>query len=265
MSGAAHRLLIARRTPLRLVIYDCDGVLIDSEPIANRIIAEELADIGWVMTAQECEQRFLGITNEAVATMAGEYLGRPVPDGWLDRILCRIRAAFLVESVMVPGALAALTETEILDLGWCVGSNSSHEDLLVKFACVGLLDRVQGRLHSGDEISQRGGRAKPAPDLFLAAASAMGVPATECLPAWIVWVWRGLAKMRIWRRWARRNFPPCMSCLHCSAWPRGGDDVEHALSLDQSAASDERHRLDGGYVLSAAALCVSLRNRARLD
>lgn len=181
MSHAARTLLASRGEPVRLIIYDCDGVLIDSEPIANRIVAEDLTAIGWTISAEECDRRFLGLSYHTLAEMAEEHLGRHVPDGWLDRLLTRVSAVLAIESIMVPGALEALAATEAFGLGWCVGSNSSQQEMAAKFGCTGMLQRVHGRLYSGHDIVARGGCAKPAPDLFLAAAAAMGIAPSACL------------------------------------------------------------------------------------
>lgn len=181
VSAAARALIAARVAPVRLVLFDCDGVLIDSEPIANRIVAEELSAIGWALSAAECDRIFLGVSYHDVARMAEKRLGCAVPEGWLAKLLNRVSRTLAMEAIVVPGAPEALLATAMLGLEWVVASNSSQEEMAAKFSCVGLDAVVRGRTHSGHDVVRAGGLAKPAPDLFLAAAASMGVAAAHCL------------------------------------------------------------------------------------
>lgn len=172
------RVLLRRRTfHLRLVVYDCDGVLIDSEPVVNRVVAEELTRIGWPMTPEESCARFLGLDLDAMVPLIEMALGRRLPAAWLPAIQARIVEALQTEAPMVPGAREALEVTTALGLPWRVASNSSHQEMQAKFGRNGLLEAVAGRLHSFTDVA----RGKPAPDLFLAAAVAEGVSPGECL------------------------------------------------------------------------------------
>jgi HAD superfamily hydrolase (TIGR01509 family) len=162
---------------LRLVIFDCDGVLIDSEPVVNRVVAEELARLGWPMTAEESCTRFLGLDLDAIVPLIEAALGRTLPATWQPAIQARIVAALLDNAPMVPGAREALEATTALGLPWRIASNSSHEEMQAKFGHNGLLEAVAGRLHSFTDVAH----GKPAPDLFLAAAVAEGVVPEECV------------------------------------------------------------------------------------
>ena len=162
---------------LRLVIFDCDGVLIDSEPVVNRVIAAELTHLGWPMTPDEAYQRFLGLDLNATVPLIQATLGHPLPMGWLDRITARIIDGLHTDAPMVPGAREALNAVDAMGLPWRVASNSSHAEMRAKFAANGLLEVVEGRLHSYTDVPQ----GKPAPDLFLAAAQAQRVPPAACL------------------------------------------------------------------------------------
>lgn len=164
-------------TSLRLVIFDCDGVLIDSEPVVNRVIAAELTHLGWPMTPDEACQRFLGLDLNAMVPLIEAALGHPLPMGWLDRITARIIDALHTEAPMVPGAREALGAVDAMGLPWRIASNSSHAEMRAKFAANGLVEIVEGRLHSYTDVP----RGKPAPDLFLVAAQAQGVPPSTCL------------------------------------------------------------------------------------
>lgn len=181
MSTLARTHLRKRTAPVRLVLYDCDGVLIDSEPIANRVVAEELTAIGWTISAEECDRIFLGVSYHTIADLAATRLGRRIPSGWLPNLLHRVSAVLAVESIVVPGAPEALIATTTLGMDWRVASNSSQTEMAVKFACTGLTHTVAGRLHSGHDIVAQGGKPKPAPDLFLAAAASAGIAPEHCL------------------------------------------------------------------------------------
>jgi HAD superfamily hydrolase (TIGR01509 family) len=171
MTELALQALRARRVPLRLVIFDCDGVLVDSEPVTNRLVAAELTGLGWSMTGEECQVRFLGLNLAAMIPLIETELGRRLPPQWDRQIEARLVTVLAEEVELIPGAAVALAETTRLGLPWRVASNSSHAELRAKFGRNGLLDRVDGRLHSHHDVP----RGKPAPDLFLAAAATEGV------------------------------------------------------------------------------------------
>jgi HAD superfamily hydrolase (TIGR01509 family) len=173
----ARELIDRRRVPLRLVIFDCDGVLVDSEPVTNRVVAAALADAGWRMDAAEAERRFLGMSLDDIQPMAEAALGRTLPAGWEAALTDRLVAALAREVTPIPGAVAALEATAALGLAWRVASNSSHAEMRAKFAAVGITLLVAGRLHSFHDVP----RGKPAPDLFLAAAAAEGAVPAECI------------------------------------------------------------------------------------
>jgi HAD superfamily hydrolase (TIGR01509 family) len=175
MTKIAWQALRTRRAPLRLVIFDCDGVLVDSEPVVNRVIAAELTCLGWPMTGEECQQRFLGLNLKTMMPLIEAELRRPLSARWESDLEVRLVAALAEEVELMPGASAALTETTRLGLPWRIASNSSHAELRAKFGRNGLLDFVAGRLHSHHDVAL----GKPAPDLFLAAAVAERV-APEC-------------------------------------------------------------------------------------
>ncbi len=181
MSAAAAMALAARSRPVRLVVFDCDGVLIDSEGIAGRVTAAALSELGWIMTAADCQARFLGMS---LADMCGAIAAErraPLPPGWEPGLAARLAAALGREAVLVPGAAAALAGVAALGLDWRVASNSGMAELAAKFACTGLTALVDGRVWSAETVIARGGRGKPAPDLFLAAAASAGVAPAACV------------------------------------------------------------------------------------
>jgi len=177
MTSHAIQTLRARRDPLRLVIFDCDGVLVDSEPVANRVVAAELTRLGWPMTTEACQIRFLGLNLTRMVPLIETELRRPLPLNWELHMEGRLVTVLSEEVELIPGAASALAETTRLGLPWRIASNSSHAELRAKFGRNGLGDLVAGRLHSHHDVP----RGKPAPDLFLAAAAAEGVAPVCCL------------------------------------------------------------------------------------
>jgi beta-phosphoglucomutase-like phosphatase (HAD superfamily) len=181
MIDHALMLLRQRTVPLELVIFDCDGVLIDSEALCNRIVADELTRIGWPVSAAECERRFIGMSFYAMRPLIEAQLGHPLDPGWLDRLVGRIAQTMAMEVEPVAGAPEALHAVTALGLPWRIASNSSHLEMAAKFGRTGLADLVAGRTHSATDAIALGGRGKPAPDVYLAAAAAEGVPPAACL------------------------------------------------------------------------------------
>jgi HAD superfamily hydrolase (TIGR01509 family) len=159
--------------PLELVIFDCDGVLVDSERLAVRIDVRVLAGLGWVLTEQEVIERFLGRTHEFMVAAIEAHLGRPLAADWEDPFQPLYRDAFAAELTPVPGVVEALDR---ITLPACVASSGTHEKMRYTLGLTGLYDRFAGRIFSASEVS----RGKPAPDLFLHAATQMGVDPTAC-------------------------------------------------------------------------------------
>jgi HAD superfamily hydrolase (TIGR01509 family) len=171
------QLMTCRNAPLRLVIFDCDGVLVDSEPVSNRLLAEHLTRAGWPISAQESTDRFTGTALPYIRATAEAKLGHALPTGWEAELTRHIAEVMWQEAVPIPGSIEALHALSALGLPWRVGSNSSHAEMRAKFGRVGIGDLVEGRLHSVEDVPH----GKPAPDLFLAAAAAEGVAPAECV------------------------------------------------------------------------------------
>lgn len=157
-----------------LVIFDCDGVLVDSDRISLRIQAERISALGLEMTYEDCVRDFLGLGMEATLGILAEGLGRPVPEGWERELDAAVREGFRRELQPVPGVVEALEEIE---LPTCVASSGSHEKMRLTLGLTGLWDRFAGRIFSADEVQ----RGKPDPDLFLHAASRMSTPPERCV------------------------------------------------------------------------------------
>jgi HAD superfamily hydrolase (TIGR01509 family) len=159
---------------MSLVIFDCDGVLVDSEPISIRIDVEMFAEVGMTVSEQDVIERFVGRSPDLLARAVEEQLGHPPPDDWEERGERRLRHAFETELQPVAGIREAL---ERISLPVCVASSSPTERLRFKLELTGLYERFAGRIFSAAEVAN----GKPAPDLFLYAAQQMGAEPARCV------------------------------------------------------------------------------------
>jgi HAD superfamily hydrolase (TIGR01509 family) len=157
-----------------LVIFDCDGVLVDSDRIALRIQAERITALGIPTTYEDCVRDFLGLGMPATLRILEERLGGPLPAGWVDDLDAAVREAFRAELRPVPGVVAAL---DAIELPTCIASSGSQEKMRLTLGLTGLAERFAGRVFSADEVE----RGKPAPDLFLHAAARMGAAPERCV------------------------------------------------------------------------------------
>ena len=159
-----------------LVIFDCDGVLVDSEPIAVRTEVRLLAEVGWPLTEQEVLERFVGRSDADVLAAIEAQVGRPLPD-WRDRYHRELHAAFDAELTAVDGVAAAIDAVEAAGVATCVASSGSHDKMRRTLGRTGLWERFEGRIFSSSEVAH----GKPAPDLFLHAAASMGAAPERCV------------------------------------------------------------------------------------
>ncbi|WP_103504763.1 MULTISPECIES: HAD family phosphatase [Streptomyces] len=160
-------------SPIELVIFDCDGVLVDTESIALRINVALGAELGWPMDEREIVDRFLGRSNAAVHAQLSERLGTATADIWDKLYVERLNAAVDNELTEVPGVSDVLDR---LTLPRCIASSGSHEKMRRTLGVTGLHSRFEGRIFSTTEVA----RGKPEPDLFLHAAATMGFPPERC-------------------------------------------------------------------------------------
>ena len=158
---------------IELVIFDCDGVLVDSERIAVRIDAEVLGRLGWPLTEAQVAERFLGLSDTDFQSEVERHLGRQLPAGWDAEFEPLYRKAFESRLRPVDGVVEAL---DSISIPTCVASSGSHEKMRFTLGLTGLYDRFLGRIFSASEVA----RGKPAPDLFLHAASRMAVDPRVC-------------------------------------------------------------------------------------
>lgn len=160
---------------LGLVIFDCDGVLVDSEPISCRVMAKALTEIGLPYTTEECMRDYMGRAWEDSLRMIEERLGAPVPDGFTESFRSRRDAALREEVRPVAGVREAI---ERIELDRCVASSGLPEKIRLTLGTTGLLELfAEDRLFSAVEVE----RGKPAPDLFLHAAATLREEPSECV------------------------------------------------------------------------------------
>ena len=157
--------------PFDLVIFDCDGVLVDSERLAVRTEAEILAGLGWPLTEADIVERFVGRSAIYMRQEIEGHLGRPID--WGAEFEPRYREVFERELVAVPGVVEAL---DAITAPVCVASSGSHEKMQFTLGKTGLLDRFTGRIFSVDQVTH----GKPAPDVFLFAADQLGASPDRC-------------------------------------------------------------------------------------
>ncbi|MFD6875976.1 MULTISPECIES: HAD family hydrolase [unclassified Streptomyces] len=163
--------------PIELVIFDCDGVLVDSERIAVRVQVALGAELGWALTEGEVIDRFIGRSGVSIREQVAAELGQETSVVWWDRFEQLHREAVDTALSPVNGLPEALDALDALALPMCVASSGSHEKMRHTLGRTGLHERFAGRIHSASEVS----RGKPAPDLFLYAAQRMGVDPAACV------------------------------------------------------------------------------------
>jgi HAD superfamily hydrolase (TIGR01509 family) len=156
-----------------LVIFDCDGTLVDSERLAIRVDSRLITELGWQLTPQDIATRFVGHSREYMREKIEEHIGHTLPDDWQKPFEQAYWALVEAELQPVPGVLSVLDQ---LSVPFCVASNGSHEKITRSLTVTGLISRFTGRMFSADDI----GRPKPDPALYLYAASRMGVSPDAC-------------------------------------------------------------------------------------
>jgi HAD superfamily hydrolase (TIGR01509 family) len=156
------------------VIFDCDGVLVDSEVLAVEVTRSALAGLGWDLSIDEVVARFVGRSHDQVYRDIAEHLGRPLPPGWEAQNTQRLRDVFRDRLQPVEGIVEALA---LIDAPMCVASSGSVEKMRLTLGLTGLWDAFGGNVFSATEVAN----GKPAPDLFLHAAEAMGWQPGDCV------------------------------------------------------------------------------------
>jgi len=160
--------------PLGLVIFDCDGVLVDSEPLAMRVLIEAIARQGIEISAAAAFRDYLGRSLASISQSLADSHGMPLGPAALESMRTDLYALYRRELRATPGIRAAV---ESLRVPFCVASSSSPERVAISLDVTGLRALFGSRLYSATMVA----RGKPAPDLFLHAAHVLGVEPARCL------------------------------------------------------------------------------------
>lgn len=160
-----------------LVVFDCDGVLVDSERLSVAVDARVLTELGWPISAAEVVGRWMGRSSAYQLTEVADRLGAEVAARYDELSTREVHAAFETDLRAVPGVVDVLDHLAATGIPTCVASSGTHERIRRTLGITGLATRFDGRIFSATEVA----RGKPAPDLFLHAAAAMGVVPQRCV------------------------------------------------------------------------------------
>ncbi|WP_156725325.1 HAD family hydrolase [Streptomyces apocyni] len=161
-----------------LVIFDNDGVLVDSEPLSNTLLAEYLTEVGHPTTYEDSIRDYMGSAMHRVHDLVRERTGQQLPEDFDRTFHARVFAAFEQRLQPVPGVIEVLEKLTVEGVPYCVASSGTHERIRVGHAAAGLDEWFEDEwIFSAEDV----GRGKPAPDLFLHAADQMGVPPEQCV------------------------------------------------------------------------------------
>ena len=160
------------------VLFDCDGVLVDSELITNTVLRNMLADAGWVMSAEECMRYFVGKAVRDERAVIEARTGQPLTEEWMQQFRERRNRALEADLEVIPGAHAAVAaaHAHTRERIACA-SGADRFKVEMQLGKVGLIEYFEGCIFSGHEMA----RTKPAPDVYLAAAQHLQTPPAQCL------------------------------------------------------------------------------------
>ena len=161
-------------TRFDLVIFDCDGVLVDSERITNEIFCAMLNELGVAVTLEDMFERFVGLSMPQCVALIETLHGRAPPASFVPELQTRVAHALKSEIRPIPGVPEVLAE---LCVPCCVASSGEHEKIRLTLGATGLLAHFENRIFSVADVP----RPKPAPDVFLYAASCLGADPARCV------------------------------------------------------------------------------------
>jgi len=160
------------------VLFDCDGVLVDSEPITNGVLRDLLAETGWELTPDECMRLFVGKAVRDERALIEAHTGRPLTEEWMRVFYERRNVRLLAELLPMPGVLEAVPAVHAAVAGRIAcASGADRPKVVMQLDKVGLLPYFGDAVFSGHDLP----RSKPAPDVYLAAAAHLGVDPARCL------------------------------------------------------------------------------------
>lgn len=159
---------------VELLIFDCDGVLVDSERVSNTVFLEMLAELGVEMSETQLIQDYVGMTMKTCLQLISQRYGLEFPESFKHELDKRMGEVYQEKLTAMPGVQGVI---ENLSIPFCLASNSTPDKIAFMLKLVGLYDFFHGRIYSGTQVA----KPKPAPDVYLLAASASGVRAEHCL------------------------------------------------------------------------------------
>jgi HAD superfamily hydrolase (TIGR01509 family) len=160
--------------PIDLIIFDCDGVLVDSEVISCRAHADVLSRHGYPITSEQVFERFLGRSTRQANLEIESELGRKLPEAYHGDLQDELFRSFEADLEAIRGIHDVL---DIVTQRVCVASSGSHQRMRVSLGSTALHERLAPNIFSASQVRN----GKPAPDLFLFAANEMGVPPERCV------------------------------------------------------------------------------------
>ena len=166
-----------RSTAPSLVIFDCDGVLVDSERLSHEVLMAMLAEQGVVLTLPQALAHFMGTSMARCLQVIEQLLGRPAPADFVEQFRVRSFDAFSRELTVVPGVIEVLDQLDRAGVAYGVASNGPRAKMEVTLGHTQLLPRLRRRMFSADDVRH----PKPAPDLFLLAAQSLGAAPADCV------------------------------------------------------------------------------------
>ncbi len=160
------------------ILFDCDGVLVDSEAITCGVLRDMLEELGWRMTLAECMQRFVGHTVKSDRSMIEAQTGVPLTDEWLEQFFARRNERLTQSITAIEGVHEAVAHLHDHCQGRiAVASGADRFKVEMMLKQVGLMRFFEGRIFSGHEMP----RSKPHPDVYLAAAAHLQIDPARCL------------------------------------------------------------------------------------
>ncbi|WP_414551146.1 HAD family hydrolase [Anabaena sp. CCY 0017] len=156
-----------------LIIFDCDGVLVDSEHLTNTVFAQMLNELGIPVTLEDMFEQFVGNSMSRCVELIEELLGKPIPEGFIQEYTNRTAIALNNNLKPVDGIVEVLS---VMETPYCVASSGDHNKMQTTLGITNLFSHFEGRLFSVTEVA----RGKPYPDVFLYAAEKMGVEPAKC-------------------------------------------------------------------------------------
>ena len=160
------------------ILFDCDGVLVDSEPITNGVLRDMLEEGGWPLTPAQCLRVFVGKAVRDERSLIEASTGRPLTEDWMAEFYARRNSELQARLKAIAGAheAVAAAHSHVAERIACA-SGADRFKVEMQLAQVGLMDWFDGRIFSGQEMP----RSKPAPDVYLAAAAHLGAAGARCL------------------------------------------------------------------------------------